>query len=116
MSFYALGTIVRERQAELVRLCRQQSTMSVQQIIQLVGTRKVLIEWNSRPAITTKDKNTLIRSIEAAVESFEALDVPLVYFYRVSSNKNWEEVERSLFRNLLQSDLKTWHKVKNFPD
>ena len=61
-------------------------------------------------------KEPLIDSIRSAVSAFEALDVRLAYYYRVTSEDAWERVDRPLFLNLLRSDLKTWHEVRNLPD
>ena len=116
MSSYALGITEAKRRSELVRLCRQHSTEGVQKLTARVGTGEVLVEWSSLPTTGIEDKKSRIASIEHAVAAFEELGVSLIYFYRVLPDQEWEKVDRHVFKNLLRSDLQTWHEIQNNPD
>ena len=115
MSLYALGTTADKPRAEIVRLCRQHSTESVQELSARLGSGEILVEWSSK-FTADRDEGAVIASIEGAVAAFEALGIPLTYFHRVTVEQPWRKVEQRIFKNLLQSDLKTWHSILNHPD
>jgi hypothetical protein len=112
MAFYAIGTLSDKCQTALIRLCRAHSKEGVSTLAKRFGTGAVLVEWNSSTTAMNHEKASIVASIEAAVASFETLGVPLVYFYRVGKEAEWEKVESHVFRNLLRSDLRTWHEGK----
>ena len=116
MSSYALGTIEDKRRSELVRLCRQHSAEGLQKLTARIGTGEVMVEWSSRPTTGIEDKKSRIASIEHAVAAFEELGVSLIYFYRLLPDQEWEKVDRHVFKNLLRSDLQTWHEIQKNPD